>query len=451
MSQSHTCSPDASYADQGVTGVLTVRHKLAYGCGDLSSNLVWGLILSFLTYYYTDIYVIPAAVVAWLLLVPRFLDAFLDPLFGYLVDISGGRHVVRLMGWLAVPFGLAAFFCFLPLPLSPEGKILWACATYLVLGAVYSAINTPYGVLSNMMATTSQERVSLNAFRMGGCQLGQLAIACLLLPAIGWLGGGSSLAAQRSGVTWVAAIIGGAAAALWLVTWRGSRVRRPLPAERPSLRLLVGVLGGNRRFHLSSILTYCNFTVFCSEAGLAIHYTRLVLGHPARDASFLLTAMTLAAFTGVALLPLLTRRVGLRSAYLALLLLQLLGTGLMVLSGGNFILFVAAFALHSLGVGPISPLCLAILSEAVDEGRARTGVAAAGLAFAWNTLISKLAVAFAGFAIATFLAWGGYVPTMEVASPTLSFWLRFGFLGMPTIAILIEFLLVLASRRDAAA
>jgi GPH family glycoside/pentoside/hexuronide:cation symporter len=66
-------------------------------------------------------------------------------------------------------------------------------------------------------------------------------------------------------------------------------------------------------------------------------------------------------------------------------------------------------------------------------------------------LISKLAVAFAGFAIATFLAWGGYVPTMEVASPTLSYWLRFGFLGMPTIAILIEFLLVLASRRDPAA
>jgi len=187
---------------------LGLGQKLAYGCGDLSSNLVWGLMLSYLMYYYTDIYVIPAATVAWLLLVPRVFDAFADPMVGYLVDRSGGRHVTRLMGLLAVPFGLATFLCFLPLPLGPQGKLAWAFGSYLLLGGVYSAVNTPYGVLSNMMAIRPQERVSLNAFRLAGCQLGQIIVASLTLPAIAFLGGGGSLAQQQHGITWLAALLG---------------------------------------------------------------------------------------------------------------------------------------------------------------------------------------------------------------------------------------------------
>ncbi len=440
-------SPATSHRVVSADG-LRFGQKLAYGCGDFSSNLVWGLMISFLTYYYTDIYVIPAAVVAWLLLVPRVIDAFTDPLIGYLVDRSGGRYVVRLMGVLAVPFGIMAFLCFLPLPLPYTGKIAWACGTYLVLGVIYSAINTPYGVLSNMMAVTPQERVSLNAFRLGGCQLGQLSIAGFLLPGIAWFGGGTGQLAQRAGVTRMAAIIGLTGAALWLLTWRGCRIRRPLPNERHSLRTLLGVLLTNRRFHLSNALTYLNFTVFCSEGGLAIHYTRFILHHPTRDAAFLLTCTTVAAFTGVALVPLVTSRLGLRRTFLALLAWQCVGFLLMLTVSGNFMLFLAATALTSLGVGPVSPLCYAILSEAVDDGRQQTGIAAAGLAFGINTLVSKIAAGFAGFMIATFLAWGNYTPDLVEADARLVWWLKAGFIGLPLCASVLAFLLVLNSRRD---
>jgi GPH family glycoside/pentoside/hexuronide:cation symporter len=427
---------------------LTLGGKLAYGCGDLSSNLVWGLMVSFLMYYYTDIYVIPAAVVAWLLLVPRVVDAFCDPLFGYLVDRSGGRHVIRLMGFLAVPFGLMAFFCFLPLPLTGTAKIVWACGTYLILGIVYSAINTPYGALSNMMAINTRERVALNVFRMGGCQLGQFIIASATLPAIAWAGGSSSLHAQQLGMTYVAGAIGVAAAILWLVTSGGCRVRRPLPYEQHSLRQLTSVLVTNRRLHLSNALTYLNFTVFCAQGGLAIHYTRFILHRPASDAALLLTCTTIAAFTGVALVSLLTRRFGVRHTYLGLLVWQAANLLLMLFFSESFPIILVATALNFLASGPLSPLCLAMLSEAVDEGRDKTGVAAAGLAFAFNTLVGKLAAGMAGFAIATFLAWGHYSPTLVSADANLEWWLKAGFIGLPLCAVGLAFFLMLLSRRD---
>lgn len=440
--------PDAQSLQAGRMPALTVGQKLAYGCGDLASNLVWGLLVSFLMYYYTDIYVIPAAAVAWLLLVPRVFDAVLDPLIGYLVDRSGGRHVTRIMGVMAVPFGLAAFLCFLPLPLSPAGKVAWALGTYVMLGAVYSIVNTPYGVLSNLMAITQQEQVSLNAFRIGGCQLGQLVVALLTLPAIAFLGGGNAPEQMRHGVSLLFALIGLASTVLWLIAWRMCRVRRALPHEMPGLRSLLVALLGNRRWHLVNSLTFLNFMVFCAQAGMAIHYTRLVLDRPAYDASLLLGCATVGALFGSMTVPLVTARFGIRRTYLFFLVWQALCLIAILGAGAHFLLVLGAVFLEYFANGPFSPLCLAMLSGAVDEGRARTGVSTAGLAFSFNTLVSKVASGVAGFTIAGFLALAHYTPGMTVIPAELTSWLQLGFVGLPLVATALQFALVLFSRRD---
>ncbi len=441
-------APVAGASPHDVGDHLSISQKLAYGSGDLSSNLVWGFIVSFLLYYYTDIYVISAAAAAWLLLVPRVLDAVCDPLFGYLVDRSAGRFVVPAMRFLAIPFGLLAFLCFWPLALPGNEKLLWASVTYLALGVVYSAINTPYGVLSNMMAVTPRERISLNSFRLGGCQLGQLVVAGAVIPGITWVGGGSGVAAQQAGITKVAAVIGVTSALLWLATSRGCRIRRYLPPERHSLRTLFGALAGNRRWHLSSALTFLNFMVFCSEGGLAVYFTRLMLHHPTRDASLLLICETVGGFVGVALTPAVTARLGLRRAYLAVLAWQAACLLIMILVRNSFPFFLAIVTLQFLAVGPVSPLCLSIVSEAVDEGRQRTGIAAAGLAFACNTLVSKVAAGVAGFAASSFLAYGHYKATIGAADATLARWLTAGFIGIPLASVILAAALVFFSRPD---
>ena len=44
-------------------GKLPLRDKLAYGVGDFASNLIFATVSTFLMFYYTDIYGLPAAVV----------------------------------------------------------------------------------------------------------------------------------------------------------------------------------------------------------------------------------------------------------------------------------------------------------------------------------------------------------------------------------------------------
>lgn len=428
---------------------LTLGQKISYGCGDLSSNLVWGMTLSFLMYYYTDIYVIPVAAAAWILLVPRVVDAFLDPLIGYLIDRSAGRHVLTLIRRLSIPFGLATVLCFLPIPLSPVGKIAWASCSYLLMGVIYSAINVPYAVLSNMIALEPQERVSVNAFRMGGCQLGQLIVAGVTLPAVEWLGGGGGIAEHQKGMTLLVAILGTVGAILWTMTWKNCRIRRTLPVNTSSFGQLLSGLSGNRRWHLVNALTFLTFLIFCSQGALAIHYTKYILHQPATYASFVLASSTFWAMVGAMGVQLVTRHLGIRRTYIAAVVLQIMMMVAIYAVGGDFIPFLLCVSLLYVGVGAVSPLYFAMLSEAIDSGRERTGVAAAGLAFSINAFLSKVAAGIAGFIVATFLAYGHYQAGLHAADAHLQGWIRLGYIGLPTLSMMLCVVLLVCSRKDA--
>ena len=70
---------------------LKFSEKLAYGPGDFASNLIFATVSTFLMYYYTDIYGLPAVVVGTILFVARFVDALWDLLLGTLIDRANKR------------------------------------------------------------------------------------------------------------------------------------------------------------------------------------------------------------------------------------------------------------------------------------------------------------------------------------------------------------------------
>lgn len=57
-----------------------------YSFGGLGSNLAFILVMSYLTFFYTDIFGIDTYVVSFLMLISRFIDAFTAPLMGILGD-----------------------------------------------------------------------------------------------------------------------------------------------------------------------------------------------------------------------------------------------------------------------------------------------------------------------------------------------------------------------------
>jgi Na+/melibiose symporter-like transporter len=85
---------------------LGLREKTAYALGDLASNLIWATTLTYIVYFYTDIYRIPAGYVAAILLLCRVANALIDPLIGIAIDRrhGHGERARPFLAWGAVPW-----------------------------------------------------------------------------------------------------------------------------------------------------------------------------------------------------------------------------------------------------------------------------------------------------------------------------------------------------------
>ncbi len=73
-------------------GRLSVREKIGYGMGDAGCNIIFGAIMLFVNYFYTDIFGLAPALVGVLLLSVRVIDAVTDPVMGALADRTQSKY-----------------------------------------------------------------------------------------------------------------------------------------------------------------------------------------------------------------------------------------------------------------------------------------------------------------------------------------------------------------------
>ena len=71
--------------------VIPFKEKFGYALGDFASNLFWMPFILYGTFFYTDVFGIPAASVGIMLLVTRIWDTVIDPLMGGISDRTRPR------------------------------------------------------------------------------------------------------------------------------------------------------------------------------------------------------------------------------------------------------------------------------------------------------------------------------------------------------------------------
>ncbi len=159
-----------------------MKDKVSYMMGDLGCNLVLTLANSYLLIFYTKVMGVPGAIVGTLFMLARFVDAFTDMAVGRIVDTHSDKKGERFRPWIiygSVPLVISSclmYNCFLVN--APMGiKIAWLTVTYLVFGSIcYTAVNIPYGAMSNVIIQDSGDRASLSTWRNIGANVGNLLL-----------------------------------------------------------------------------------------------------------------------------------------------------------------------------------------------------------------------------------------------------------------------------------
>ncbi|TWI67420.1 sugar (glycoside-pentoside-hexuronide) transporter [Pseudoduganella lurida] len=264
---------------------LGVPEKLGYCLGDLAANLIFQTLLTFIAFFYTDVFNIPANAAATIIFAGGIVGACFNPLMGLIADRTStrwGKFRPWLL-WTSIPFGLIAILAFSTPDLGNDGKIIYASLTYVLLMLVYSANNLPYSALSGVMTGSMSDRNSLQSYRFVAVMVAQFIIQVLLLPLVLILGGGDKVAGFRN--TMIIFAIAGTLC--FLITFMTTRERIvPSAAQRSSIGQDIADLLKNRPWVVMLCVTVLVFITLALKGGLYIYYFRSYLD-PAQLAAFL--------------------------------------------------------------------------------------------------------------------------------------------------------------------
>ena len=254
------------------TQKLSVGEKVGYSLGDLAANLVFQTLVTYLAYFYTDIYGLETGDASAVILTVGLIAAFgFNPIIGAIADRTSskwGKFRPWIL-WTAIPLGVAALLAFSTPDFAYKGKVIYAVITYTLLLLLYAANNLPYSALSGVITGDMGERNSMSSYRFVAVMAAQFFVQVFMLPIIESAGNGDKAAGIEIVMTWLA-IIG---TVMLLITFFTTKERIvPTPEQKSSLKEDIGDLVKNKPWIIMLTLTVLLFVTLAMKGGSYVYY-----------------------------------------------------------------------------------------------------------------------------------------------------------------------------------
>ena len=395
--------------------MASFKEKLGYALGDAASGgITWKIMSIAFPLYFTNVFGLSLADTAALMLIARMFDVVTDPIMGSLADRTQSRWGTY-RPWLlfgSIPFGLIFALLLYTPDLGPAGKRVYAYFFYLLMMAVYTMVNVPYGSLLGVMTEDDNEKNQFSSFRMvGAYAMGFITL--LSFPYLQKMVGGTD--AHQYAV--LGAGFGIVAAAMTLACGLLTKERiKPVRAEKFSFRQFADLVKNKPWVYLTLIGICTNFFngfryavagymfVYClggdvTVGGLIINFTVFMA----------FGEVTCMIFGGLS--PKFTQIVGSkRKAFIVASLICLVFSVaffFVPMSPRYIWLMVLLVVLTSVGVGFYSPLLWSMYADVADYATEKNGTSSTGLIFSSGTMAQKFGGAVSGSLIAMLLGLAG--------------------------------------------
>jgi GPH family glycoside/pentoside/hexuronide:cation symporter len=411
-----------SQATVNIVPPLRAREKLAYGLGDLASNLLFTTITNFLMFYYTEIVGLVAAAVGTMLFAVRALDAVWDISLGVMLDRTRTRwgqcRPYLLFG--PVLLGVLAVVCFSAPAIAPGYKLLYAYVTYGLLMMAYSTVNIPYATLPGLMTGDPDERVKLTGVRVICAYCGILVVGLITLPLVQWWGKGS----QQVGYQMTVATLAVAATVLFWICFALCRERVPRLVQRnPGVGKDFAVLVRSRNWWVLLAIGIAQWIAVLIPFTSALYYFKYAAGDISLASSFFPIG-AVGMISGAWLSGRLTRHFCKRTVWkCALVAAAVFGVLLYLVDPRHtwqvFTIWFLMKAAAAIGAPILWSMVLDVADEIeLDSGRRLVGLTTSAIAFS-HKFGMGVAAAIGGFMLAAI----GYQPDM-LPTPAVTMGLR---------------------------
>ncbi|HVU24236.1 MAG TPA: MFS transporter [Opitutus sp.] len=430
---------------------LSVREYVGYALGDTASNFFFQTFNIFLTYYYVDVWGIPATALLLMMPLTRLWDAVNDPLMGAIADRTRSRwgKFRPYLLWGAIPYGICGYLMFAGPHFSPHGKLVYAYVTYSLMLMAYTVINVPYSSLLGVISPSSRTRTVASSYRFVGAFGGGLLISLFVRPLVKILGGTN----ETLGFQYTIGIFAVVSIVMFWITFGTTRERvTPPPQQKSHLVAELGELFRNGPWLALLFASIFSTSFIALRSGSTLFYFKYCAGD--KDAPVLLgtfdrstiflSSGALAMMLGCVCLGTVARRIDKR--VLAAVLSLVTGASFAVfffLPPDNFGLLLAINAVGTFCMGPTSALVWSMFADVADFGEWKFHRRSTGLIYSSSLFALKTGIMVGGFVLPWFLARFGFVrDAVQTASAVLGIKLAFSlapglFAGLKAIALLV--------------
>ena len=165
-----------------------------YAMGGVGFSMTNMIVLTYLTFFCTDIFGISSLTVAGLMLVTKVIDAVTDPIMGFIADQTrskSGRYRPHLIYGSPI-LGILIYLLFSAPELSAGMKIVFIYIVYIAYSLAFTVVGIPFTSLVPVLAKDSTERTMVVSWKNVMIQVGRLFITSFALPIVEAFGGGAA-------------------------------------------------------------------------------------------------------------------------------------------------------------------------------------------------------------------------------------------------------------------
>jgi len=410
------------------------RQRFGYGMGDFACNLIWQVISLYLLYFYTDVMQLNAKSIATMFVVCRVIDAVTDVLVGFAIDKTKTRWGKSRPWFLfgAIPFALSAFLAFSVPDISPDGKLVYAYATYIFLSFMYTVVNIPLASILPALTDDMNERTVLATWRKFLAFLGSTIVSATALTMVQMIGRGNEALGFRV-VMGMFGVVGCLCFFLTFALVRENNLQEN--TKQATIGETIVSLAHNTPWKLFALNILFMWTGYFIQSSALVYYYKYYVGSTAM-ASLVATIMTMVPMIANLTVPFLAKRLGKRNLYSMAAAVQL--AGLLIIFAGNLntsIIVVGAF-ISACGYGIKESIYFSMQADPVDYGEWKTGIQAAGTLSSINGFLGKVAQAAAGGVSGLLLAWGSYDSTAAVQTAQALTAIKAMYLYIPIVLLI---------------
>ena len=386
--------------------MATLKEKIGYGFGDMSSSMFWKIFSYYLPIFYSNIYGLSLEDTGVLLLVTRIWDAVSDPMMGVIADRTQtrwGKYRPYLL-WISLPFAVCGVLLFTTPDFGSTGKLVWAYITYILMMTVYTAINVPYGAMLGVMTDDSDTKTVFSSYRMFFAYGGSFIALFAWEPLCAWF---KEMTGSLT-VSWQYSMIVIAAFCFVIFLLCFSMTREYIKSvSTVSIGKDIKSLLANVPWWLLIGAALCSNLFSTVRGATAAYFFKDYIGDgiflSLGDFSLLfyaglfLSVGEVSNMIGVVLAVPLSRSLGKKSTYIYL-----------PCTPSGFWLMLAMQVVISVCTGIVSPLVWSMYADVSDYAELKDGTASTGLIFSSSSMAQKFGGAFGGAAVMWILAAFGY-------------------------------------------